>query len=62
MTYSTAVFFDLFILEWNPLERLDCSRTSYSDRNGQKHHFLYLVVHEIIPIDTGVRLCVTLQL
>jgi len=56
-----------FLLEWNPLERLDCSRNPHSDvrvcsiPNGQKQHFSVLCnLHEKTSIDAGV--CVSLYL
>ena len=53
--------FSNFLLEWNSLERLDCSWNPRSDirvcsiPNGQNHHFYVLSnLHEDAPIDTGV--------
>ena len=53
--------FSTFLLEWIPLEHLDCSRNPHSDirvcsiPNGQNQHFSVLSnLHEKTPIDTGV--------
>ena len=60
-TVSLHQCFSIFLLELNPLERLDCSWNPCSDTrvcsipNRQKQHFsVFSNLHEKTPIDTGV--------
>jgi len=61
VSWRCQAVFPTLLLEWNPLERLDCSRNPHSDirvcsiTNGQKQHFSVLSnLHEKSPIDTDV--------
>jgi len=40
------VSFNFFLYEWNILEHLDCSLNLMQCHYGQKHRFLYFVLHE----------------